>query len=820
MQANPLRFRRLLRIWSFFGIAALAGTVAAAASPLRPFMPRVEDFVLFWWADGPPRFHSMTAPPASETLCFRSGTLGVALDTKRVRLLHAGRFAEAGGVEEALRPGDAGIFSLPPVALDLVVRASGREFRCVGRGEPSDDPFFFPVRFVEYGRFFQRVAIEDIEFADASGAKLSAKGWFEIAFWPDRAILSFDLALPADAPGAPPDPASSPASASEAPELEIVAGERRALRPAAASGPVSLLLIGPETASTAEPAPGVAVEPDSAGADGGLKLAGDATSGAVVLEIPRRDWRNAKGTYYPEEELDRLDAWRFVVRNDGEADAVVPLTFADARPPAITGFVPMLCDADGAPTGIPVQISKNWHRRPEKGALRHEGPWFRGSTFLRVPAGERREFVFRIAYARYGGVPAASHSQLSLIGWGTNQFWEQCAVGSFGETVCYEPGRAQRRCAIDDFRPLMTLTAPDAKPYGWAGNGGGGDFLMWIDETGKYRGFRGTRVHHRAYGPRLTDVVFAEETDGGEIACRVEVSVAAGDDFARAFHRIRYDVRRPAKWSRLAFLQLGADFYNETPSRLVARGDASGLAEEWEPIVGGEARDRSFAATGESPWVSIHGVERSSVGEGGAFASRGMIVRSWDAVLGGVRRPEPSVAVGSREYGRGALRTTIDLCPPEDAETLLPGDYVEAEVEIVMFPCDPAAYYGPNEDFRRALAAGANTWRLVLREAAGNALRLEPIVGRVVRSYPVEIVAGPAGEAECRISGGLGFVPATFRGLDDPGGHALFADGRPAEGAEFRQTDYDPASGTWSATFSLARDGAGPTRLELRRADP
>ena len=145
-----------------------------------------------------------------------------------------------------------------------------------------------------------------------------------------------------------------------------------------------------------------------------------------MLELPHQQWTNAKGTYYPEEELDRLDRWRFTVRNDSERETTLPIMFVDERPPAITGFTPLLCDVDGTPTGIPVQISKNWHAQPEKGVLRHQGPWFHGCTFVRLPPRSQREFSFSIAYARYGGVPAASHAQLSLIGWGHNQFWDQC----------------------------------------------------------------------------------------------------------------------------------------------------------------------------------------------------------------------------------------------------------------------------------------------------------------------------------------------------------------------------------------------------------
>jgi hypothetical protein len=128
----------------------------------------------------------------------------------------------------------------------------------------------------------------------------------------------------------------------------------------------------------------------------------------------------------------------------------------------------------------------------------------------------------------------------------------------------------------------MTLPDSAAKPYGWAGNAGGGDFLMWLDEHGKYQGFRRTRVNYQAYGPCLTDVRYREETAGGELTSSVRASICRSDDYLRAFYHIRYDARKSLKWSRLAFFQLGADFYNDTPSRLAAIGDETGMKQEWK----------------------------------------------------------------------------------------------------------------------------------------------------------------------------------------------------------------------------------------------
>ena len=149
----------------------------------------------------------------------------------------------------------------------------------------------------------------------------------------------------------------------------------------------------------------------------------DPRLGCQVVHLSDRPWKNSNGTYYASDELDRLDRWRFTLTNNADHDSVAPVMFVPDHEPAITGLVPMLCQPDGTPTGIPVQISKDWHSRPEKGHVPHEGNWVHGCTFIRIPAHTQRELTFQLAYARYGGVPCASHAQLSLLGWGHNQFW-------------------------------------------------------------------------------------------------------------------------------------------------------------------------------------------------------------------------------------------------------------------------------------------------------------------------------------------------------------------------------------------------------------
>lgn len=693
-------------------------------------------------------FHSSVRPKEA-TLCFRYGDRQLLFDTKRVR------------------PVDG--------PWECAVVADGRRFGCTGRVEP-DDEFFQTVRFVECGRFFHRVTIDELKFADAEGREFDGRARLEITAWPDRLAFRLECDGPAT--------------------LELRHGDHKV------TGSKSVLL---EVANDASPA---VVESE-------LPVTFDRALGCHRLELPERPWSNAGGTFYPAEHLDRVDRWRVTVRNDAAAPAVARLMFTQQRHLPITGFTPMLCDPDGTPTGLPVQVSKNWHRRPEKGTLPHEGPWFHGFAWVRLPPKSKRDLDFQMVYARYGGVCAASHAQLCLIGWGHNQFWDQAAVGSFGECICFEPGRVQRRCFITDVRPLMTLPAePDAKPWGWAGNCGGGDLLLWLDSGGNYRPMKATRTDYRSHGPCLTDVGYTETAGGEEIATRMDVSVPAANDHLRTFLRLRHEVRQPLRWQRLAFFQLGADFYNDVPARRVAIGDVTGLREEWQPRRAKDEYDRiAVPLPGEGAWVSVHGVDRAALGKGQAAATRGLIVRSWRAILGG-KPAGPHLSLFCTEWGKNNHRSAVELAPPAGIDELQPGDFVEAELELVVFPADAAAYYGPDNAIRETLARGADTWRPVHREAAGNALKPTAERGTIVNPYPLVVAVDDRQRAKASVEGGLGHIPVTFTGLAAPGGHRLRANGK---AVERWQTDWNPATKRWQLTCNV-EGVAGRLAIELNPA--
>lgn len=771
-------------------------------------MAGVRDYGYLGWAEGPPT-NAFGVREAGlrdgrrEILCVRTGHYGLALDTAGPRLLALARIDAATPAGEAHTEPSGRVIDLPaprPGLERLVLRRGGTVYRCAGRGPMPKQRVDYPVRIIEAGAVLQRFDILGLRLKSADGTSPVLDGRLEVTAWPDR----LSLRLEATGSGVSGDGASEPAAV---------------WIPALASA-----------ASATEPP---RVEVRDLRTDRPCPVHHDADRGWHRVELPCDGWRVAA-------EPDRLERYRVRIANVSDAARPVRLLFAkDGAFAGITGMSAMLRDERGRPTGIPVQLSKNWHRK--KGhPLLHEGPWFHGFSILRMPASAETTLELSVAYARWGGVPAASHAQLSLVGWGHNQLWEEVAVGSWGESICYEPDAVQRRCRIDDIRPLMVWGKDRERArWTWTNNVGGGDFLVYFDERGLYRPLVDVRARYRAYGPNLTRVDYSGLTNDGAIRARITAETPRTDDMVRAFHRIRYDVLRKARPRRLALYQLGADHYLWYSFGRMARGTAKGLVEEWAPERGGRRYSRvAIPCEGEAPWLSLHESESRDPG-GGAWANRGLVIRSWKARLGGREAPVPHVSV----YGThsNVPSASLELSLPAGVRGLEPGDFVEADLELVVVPQSADDYYGPNEGLRRALARGGDTWRPVWREALGNALRVRARRGTVSRRYPLEIRVDDDGVADVEIRGGVGYVPVTFRGLASPErgtldrveGEGVSPVDQSIHGNDYWQTEHDPVSGEWSRTYNVplgpesaplapesargeTRDGMPPLRLRFR----
>ncbi len=485
----------------------------------------------------------------------------------------------------------------------------------------------------------------------------------------------------------------------------------------------------------------------------------------------------------------------------------------------ITGMSAVLRTPDGQPTGIPVQLSKNWHNRPQGGV--YSGQWFHGFSQIHLPPSAKIELELTIVYGHWGGVAAASHAQLCLIGWGSNQLWDQSALGSWGESICYEPDQIQGACSVLDVRPAMVASRSKNGRWSWTNNVGGGDFFRFFDPSGARQFHTGMRTAYLSQGPCLTEVTYAGRIGSG-IRHHATVSLGRTDDIVRGTYRIRLDVSAPTPFSRFVIFQAGADTYSYTSERKLAHGNETGLIREWDATWGGDVyRGAPVEATGATPWISLHeAVPRNDPASEGAWANRGIVIREWKARLGG---QPASPWIAERGAGaRGTPSSTIDLLPPPTVRQLEPGDFVEATIEHLIVPQFAADYYGPNQALRAALTKDGNSWRMIHREAIDNDRKITMAKGALLRRYPDIRIAASQGAAEFTISGGLGYVPLTFTGLASPSGHTLYIDRAPlnqaVHGNDFWQTDYDPQSATWSLTYNVPLDPGNPHQIRLSSA--
>lgn len=772
---------------------------------LSECLPLPTDYTFAWWSGGftdrpVPKTKTRDAVPAgSHILNIRTGTWAMAFDMEHVRILKLGKIESSKPYAEATLEGDEVLEPLgaaPTDALTLTVTIGGKEYRCVRGGELADPSGGwhkqYPYRLIDSGRWVQRFDIQGLVFETAAHEPLSATGSLEITASPT--VLDFRLNLTAHEP----IPQATVKIAINRPKQMSSSHSTHDFKPGQ-----TFQIDHSITPGRASDAPGNA-------SGGGSSDA--AVPNCHTYTLPFKNWRP--------DDFNRLDRMPLRLENRSSTTDEMPLLFQMDQPGfPIVGLTPMLRDTAGNPTGIPVQISKNWHRADGAGLL-YQGPWFHGFMMLRLPPHSYVECELAIAYAGWGGLPAVSHAQLCLIGWGGNQLWDQVAIGSWGESITYDPEIGLGRSFIDDVRPLMVSSMSGGKPRGWTNNVGGGDFLVYFDEQGQRQYLSGARTAYLAHGPNLTHARYAATTADGAIAACIDVSSPRCDDVNRAFHRFRYDVLKETPFTRLAFYQLGADRYNDHTFGALARGNEAGLTEQWTPAKGTLKYERQgIPCPGAAPWFALtEGRPRKPLTDQSAWADRGLVIRTWRARLGGKEVREPFAAVFGTD--NGVASANVELAPPPGLTKLLPGDFVEAEVELLIVPQSAADYQGPNANLRASLAAeGAEHWRPVARLAAGNKLEVKATRGTLEHTYPIAVRAD-GGRATLEVTGGVGYVPLTVSGLPDYKDYKLWKiiEGKrvmvdqSVHGGDFWQTDYDPAQRTWSRTYNVSLDTPGDAR--------
>ncbi|WP_372798787.1 hypothetical protein, partial [Pontiella sp.] len=340
-----------------------------------------------------------------------------------------------------------------PAQLQIRIEKEGRVFTCAG-AVPQDKQGQH-IRLIESGQFVQRFDLTQLIFTDKFGEELGEPVRLEITAWADRVTFLLD--------------ASAVQGVTQT-GMRLVSPSGKTCR-AGGEGDRAVLRVIPHLDQTFQPLEAADCIRDAKAVKNGkaLEVLFDEEEGGLRFELPVDHLR------FPDDR-GRVDAYEFELVNPGSADTVVPLIFREIKTQGITGTSMLLCEADGTPTGIPVQISKNWHNDKEH-RVKHDGPWIRGYTMVPLKAGETRKLRLRLVTGFWGDVAAVSYAHLSVIGYGGNWKWDESALGCWGESMCYDPSQHLGSAFITDVRPAFTLSKNGGKKYNWTENVGGGDFL-------------------------------------------------------------------------------------------------------------------------------------------------------------------------------------------------------------------------------------------------------------------------------------------------------------------------------------------------------
>ncbi|MDG1478580.1 MAG: hypothetical protein P8R54_03270 [Myxococcota bacterium] len=517
---------------------------------------------------------------------------------------------------------------------------------------------------------------------------------------------------------------------------------------------------------------------------------------------------------------------RLVIENNSTETLSVPLVFDGGNNAAfyIVGGSPMLRDTSGEPTGVPVQISKNWHESPF---------WYHLYSTMELEPGSH-EFEHTFAHSKWGDAYAAAHAQLSLIGWGTathgDQQWDESSLGAFGESVTYDPDLTLSRSMVDDIRPFQVDASGE---WGWTGNVGGANFLVYSPAEGYTslidHQLGRLRTHYAYNGPNLTNVTYAGVSRDGKIEARLTTQLGRTDDLIRVYYHMEYTFLEDVTYDRLALFQVAADRYSDNGFTRYAYGDATGTLFDADinshATTGYAAEsDRGIALTGESPWVMLYASDRNDSGSlYENLGNIGFVIRNYEATIGGVKTTTPHINI-MQTYNIGYSQMSFELGVPYDASSpVVPaGSVVHATVEYLVPPSDKDAYYGESDHLTAMASDRFNTTDMLQALATGNHLEVTATVGSLSRTSPVELEAA-VGETAVQFSltGGLGYTPVTIHGLTRPDGWKLeqLVKGswervdQSVEGNDYWQAYDNTAAGSFDLVFNLHNIEATEYRL-------
>ncbi len=526
-------------------------------------------------------------------------------------------------------------------------------------------------------------------------------------------------------------------------------------------------------------------------------------------------------------EHNKLNRLQFTISNPTSEDIELPLAFDDDKGTAarnITGGSPMIRHAITLePIGLPVQLSKNWHA----------AAWYRLYTVVTVPAKSTVTYEFAMASSKYGSAYAAAHAQLSLIGWNCNQLWDESSLGDWGESITYDKDQNANRSVIDDVRPFLMENSDMGGKWNWTGNVGGADFLVYYNERQKKCLLTGIKNDYLAQAPNLTDVVYAGQTADGRIEAVYRMQLGRTDDVVRAFYTVDYIFHEDTPFKRLALFQMAADGYSDNFfTRYAYSLDGKTVhtdAAIAEGVTGYRSEADKYIKGGENMWFYLYASDKLPEENGNLLA----IVREYKATVDGKEYTDP---IFNLYYnGQGSVQPSFELTVPQMENNTVPaGTTVHAVIEFIVTPANRDDYYGQS-DYILAMNNDELGTPMAVLQAVSGAQTLEMKTGTLVSQYPNVIAAvknAPDGiAAEFRLTGGLGYVPVSFTGLDrfdgwvlecdagegwkkvDQSSASLYPDVYPNQTTDFWQCRFDPETDSYTLTYNVKNPTLASYRL-------
>lgn len=554
-----------------------------------------------------------------------------------------------------------------------------------------------------------------------------------------------------------------------------------------------------------------------------------ADEGIHYLNMPRYGMG-----YFNCGQVERMQNMNIALENTSMSTKRVRLCFQQIPNVNVVGFNSMIRNDNGDPSGLPLQVSKNWHGGT---AQLFSGSWIREYTEIIVPANTTINFDYTRTGAKWGATYAASSHQLSIVGTGwSHSAWLEAALGSFGENVTHSPDFQFGNSNACDYRPFLVTNQAYGGPSsecGWTGNSGGMDMWVYHNEHNQRIYQSQVKTHFERYSPNLSETTVSAYSSDGKLKLDYTFFLNRSGDFTKVYYKVKIKALAATNFNRFDIFQMGGDTYNIHWTGKVVYGNDAGILGEFTPTNNGSNNYTTdlIALEGEHPWIwAGNGLSNDAKADIRVPTNLGMVVRSYKASFGGKEYNTPYFRERStsRAFTQALASnpTSYSLVPPSGITSFSAGDSIETLVECLILPKQRVDYYGSDTIFANALATYGDSVALFIREAQGNIVKAHSTTNTISNDvYPIRVKT-LNNEATLMLVGGKNYVPIVFEGLSHVDNPKLWKSvgtcydwveiDQSTHGKDFWQADYQNETNTFDLIYNVHQDLPNDTKARIR----